>query len=136
MFVFLICRKVCTYCKCPRENHDISNDHEVNSGINGIQVKLHGIKLDDNNGYGSDDDLPPPPPPNMNIYQDDGQFDDFPDVSSIENDAVSSLPAPPVFVASKPASTRPRSYLWSPPGLNSSQVHVQLLLLLRRRAKA
>ncbi|XP_020892912.2 prickle planar cell polarity protein 3 [Exaiptasia diaphana] len=55
----------------------------------------------------------------MTIYHDDGQFDEFPDVTSIENDAVSSLPGPPVFVETRSSS---KKYLWSPPGLNSSQI--------------
>lgn len=117
---FVISRKVCTYCKCPRDHHDVANSDESKSpGINGIQVKLQGINLQRNNGYGSDEDLPPPPPPSTTIYQDDGVFDEFPDVTSIENDAISSLPAPPVFSEAKSST---KKYLWSPPGLNSSQV--------------
>ncbi|XP_031558868.1 testin-like isoform X2 [Actinia tenebrosa] len=109
-------RKNCTYCKCPRENHDIETNVDISSGVNGIQFKIGGLKLDDNNGFGSDEYLPPPPPP-LTIYQDEG--DDFPDVPAIENDAQSSFPAPPIITNGNKST---KTYLWAPPGLNSSQV--------------
>lgn len=89
---------------------------DISSGVNGIQFKISGLKLDDNNGFGSDEDLPPPPPP-LTIYQDEG--DDFPDVPAIENDAESSFPTPPIITNGNKST---KNYLWAPPGLNSSQV--------------
>ena len=98
---------MCIHCKCPRENHDIS----LEADVNGVDFKIKGLKINDN----FEEDLPPPPP----IISDESANYDENHIEIPPFDAeVALLPPPP----SPPSEMNKHEYVWAPPGLNDEQV--------------
>lgn len=97
---------MCANCKCPRENHDMSFDVELEAVD--FKVRALDISFDIN----KKDNLPAPPPVRQS-------YNDYPTVkvtdtetTPVDNDFLP--PPPPISVAS--------DYIWSPAGLTPGQV--------------
>ena len=103
---------MCANCKCPRENHDVSVEVE----LDGLEFKVRGLNINSNSN--NDDDLPAPPPLTQ-IYNEypTVKVTDTTETTPVDNDFYP--PPPPTSVAS--------DYIWSPPGLTAGQVGEKLL---------
>ena len=105
---FLFHSKVCANCKCPRENHDVSVDVD----LDGVEFKIRGLNIQSN--ISKENDLPAPPSSRRQNYNDYSTVKVTKTESSpVDNDF---LPPPP------PPASLASDYIWSPPGLTAGQV--------------
>lgn len=105
---FLFHSKVCANCKCPRENHDVSVDVD----LDGVEFKIRGLNIQSN--INKENDLPAPPSSRRQNYNDYSTVKVTKTESSpVDNDF---LPPPP------PPASLASDYIWSPPGLTAGQV--------------
>lgn len=103
--------KVCANCKCPRENHDVSVDVD----LDGVEFKVRGLNI--NTDINNEDDLPAPPPmPHT--------YNEYPTVT-VTNTEIT--PVDNDFFPPPPPSSTASDYIWSPPGLTAGQVKEQML---------
>lgn len=101
-WAFLSNRKVCANCKCPRENHDVSVEVE----LDGVEVQVRGLNI--NQDTNNKDDLPSPPPLKSSSFE-------YPTVDIAIPIVKDVLPPPP-------PSSLASDYIWSPAGLTVGQV--------------
>ena len=108
---------MCANCRCPRENHDVSVDVDVD----GVEFKVKGLKINADANIDdevNEDTILPPPPPQNNKEYTNLQFSiTTNETTPVDNDF---LPPPPALFAS--------DYLWSPEGLTAGQVRIEVLL--------
>lgn len=101
-FSLHVWRKVCANCKCPRENHDVSVEVE----LDGVEVQVRGLNI--NQDTNNKDDLPSPPPLKSSSFE-------YPTVDIAIPIVKDVLPPPP-------PSSLASDYIWSPAGLTVGQV--------------
>lgn len=109
---FLFHSKVCANCKCPRENHDVSVDVD----LDGVEFKIRGLNIQSN--INKENDLPAAPSSRRQNYNDYSTVKVTKTESSpVDNDF---LPPPP------PPASLASDYIWSPPGLTAGQVRKKM----------
>ncbi|XP_068698548.1 testin-like isoform X1 [Montipora foliosa] len=110
-FSLHVWRKVCANCKCPRENHDVS----VEVDLDGVEFKVRGLNI--NKNINNKDALPSPPPLNSSYNEFTAVRVTTSQTTPVDNDVLpSSSPPPP------PPSSIASDYIWSPLGLTIGQV--------------